>query len=143
MRLGSKVGVAAILVVVGGIGAGWFLLGEGLDRAEKWVSIVGMCVSMAMGAGGLVLGWLTWRQTRADGRAVPAVAARGVGAVSVGGGSDAEIRTDVSGMAALLSPPPGEGAGVDASGTGSVAVGGDNTAPISTRVTAPDAGRQP
>lgn len=143
MRLGFKVGFAVVLLVVGAVGAGWFLLGEGLDRAEKWVSIVGVCVSAALSAGGLLLGMLTWRQTRADSRAAPAVTARGIGAVSVGGSSGAEIRTDVSGVAVPMSLPPGGGAGVHAGGTGSVAVGGDSAAPISTRVTGPDARPRP
>ncbi|MER6590351.1 hypothetical protein ABT214_00480 [Micromonospora purpureochromogenes] len=143
MRLGIKVGAAAVLVVVGAVGAGWFLLGEGLDRAEKWVSIVGVCVSTAMSAGGLLLGLLTWQQTRADSRAARSVTARGAGAVGVGGNSGAEIRTDVSGVAVPMSLPPGGVAGVYAGGTGSVAVGGDSTAPISTRVTGADDRQRP
>jgi hypothetical protein len=143
MRLAFKVGAAVILVVVGAVGAGWFLLGEGLDRAEKWVSIVGVCVSTALSAAGLLLGWLTWRQTRADSRAAPPVAAQGTGAVGVGGSSGAEIRTDVSGVTTPISPSPGGDDGVHAGGTGSVAVGGDSTAPISTRVTGPDTQPRP
>ncbi|WP_158610799.1 hypothetical protein [Micromonospora endolithica] len=131
------------LVAVGAVGAGWFLLGEGLDRAEKWVSIVGVCVSTALSGGGLLLGWLTWRQTRAVSHATRAVTALGVGAVGIGGSSGGQIQTDVSGVAKLTSPAPGGGAGVHAGGLGSVAVGGDSTAPISTRVTGPDAQRRP
>jgi hypothetical protein len=143
MRLGSKVGAAVFLVVVGAVGAGWFLLGEGLDRAETWVSIVGVCVSVALSAAGLLLGWFTWRQTPADSRAAPAVTVRGTGAVGVGGSSGAEIRTDVSGVTTPTSPPRDGVAGVDAGGTGAVAVGGDSTAPISTRVTGPGLRPQP
>jgi hypothetical protein len=36
MRLGFKAG-AAVVLVVGTVDARWFLLDEGLDRAEKWV----------------------------------------------------------------------------------------------------------
>ncbi|MFF0150158.1 hypothetical protein [Micromonospora sp. NPDC005203] len=142
MRLGFKVGAAVVLVAVGAVGAGWFLLGEGLDRAEKWVSIVGVCVSTALSGGGTLLGWLTWRQTRAVSHA-PAVTAWGIGAVGIGGSSGGEIQTDVSGVAKSTSPTPGGGAGVHAGGPGSVAVGGDSTAPISTRVTGPDAQQRP
>ena len=134
MRVGLRVASAVFLVIVGAAaGAGWFLLGEGLDRAEKWVSIVGVCVSIVMGAGGLLLAWLTWRQSRAG--ESPTVAARGAGAVGVRGSSGGSIRTDISGVVMPTSGPAGSKAGVDASGTGSVAVGGDSTAPISTRVT--------
>jgi len=41
-----------------------FLTGQGLDRAEKWVSIVGMVVSVSLSAAGLLLGWLTWRRAQ-------------------------------------------------------------------------------
>ncbi len=142
MRIGFKACAAVLLVVVGAVGGGWFLLGEGLDRAEKWISIVGVCVSTALSGGGLLLGWLTWRQTRAVSRAAPAVTAPGIGAVGIGGRSSGEIRTDVSGVAESTSPVPGGAAGIHAGGTGSVAVGGDSTAPISTRVTGPDAQRR-
>ncbi|MEU4477779.1 hypothetical protein AB0F68_06885 [Micromonospora sp. NPDC023966] len=143
MRLGFKMGTAAVLVVVGAVGAAWLLFGEGLDRAEKWVSIVGVCVSTALSAGGLLLSWFTWRQTRAGNSAARAVTARGIGAVGVGGSSSAEIRTDVSGVAVPMSPPPGGSTDVHAGGTGSVAVGGDSTAPISTRVTGADVRPRP
>jgi hypothetical protein len=36
MRLGFKLG-AEVVLGAGAVGARWFLLGEGLDRAQKWV----------------------------------------------------------------------------------------------------------
>ena len=59
MRLSFKVILSAALVVVGALGLVWalrFLLGEGLDRAEKWISIAGVCLGTVMSAGGLILG---------------------------------------------------------------------------------------
>jgi hypothetical protein len=135
MGRASRVSTAVVLVILGATGAGWFLLGEGLDRAEKWVSIVGVCVSTAMSAAGLILAWLTFRQPRSN----RGMAAPGIGAVAVGGNSGAEIRTDVSGIAVSMSSPVGG----PVSGPGSVAVGGDSTAPISTRVTGPDSPQRP
>jgi hypothetical protein len=128
------VSTAVVLVILGATGAGWVLLGEGLDRAEKWVSIVGVCVSTATSAAGLILAWLTFRQPRAN----RGVTAPGIGAVAVGGNSGAEIRTDVSGVAMSRSPTGGQ-----VSGPGSVAVGGDSSAPISTRVTGRDSPLRP
>lgn len=40
-----------------------FLTGQGLDRAEKWVAVVGMFISVAVSAAGLVLTWLAYRQS--------------------------------------------------------------------------------
>ncbi|GAA1649269.1 hypothetical protein GCM10009828_093220 [Actinoplanes couchii] len=51
---------ATLLVTAGTAGAVWaviFLLGEGLDRAEKWISIVGVILSLLVAVGGLVLAW--------------------------------------------------------------------------------------
>lgn len=61
-------------------------------------------------------------------------AARGPGAVAVGGDAKAEIRTRVHGMTASFQDRPG-GDGVVASGPGAVSVGGDVSSPISTDVT--------
>ncbi|MFD3404583.1 hypothetical protein ACFWUU_28100 [Kribbella sp. NPDC058693] len=36
MRLGFRLG-AEVVLVAGAVGATWFLLDEGLDRAQKWV----------------------------------------------------------------------------------------------------------
>ncbi|MGH3659882.1 MAG: WD40 repeat domain-containing protein, partial [Micromonosporaceae bacterium] len=47
------------VVLVGLTGVGLLVRAEGLDRAEKWVSITGVVV---IGAAGLVLGWLSRRQ---------------------------------------------------------------------------------
>jgi hypothetical protein len=49
-----KVIIATVLAVVGLAGCVVFLTGQGLERAEKWVSLVGAFASAAMGVGGLV-----------------------------------------------------------------------------------------
>jgi hypothetical protein len=54
----------AVLCAAGAVGAALFLTGQGLDRAEKWASIVGIVISVATGATGLLLGWLAWRHPR-------------------------------------------------------------------------------
>lgn len=64
MRYLSRVIIAAVLAGAGTTGIGWFLLSEGLDRAEKWVSIVVGVTSLVLAAAGLLLGLLTWRQAR-------------------------------------------------------------------------------
>jgi ABC-type nickel/cobalt efflux system permease component RcnA len=82
-----KVISAAAVTGVGLAGCVVFLTGEGLDRAEKWVSITGVVVSVAIGLVGLWLSWSMWRQaaTPADARSV-----RNTGqAVAVGQGSRA------------------------------------------------------
>lgn len=128
------------LILVGGTGAVLSLTGQGLDRAEKWVSIVGTVTSVALAVAGLGLGWLTWRQAQRQTRARPtAVASPGIGAVAVGGDSAAEVSTEVAGIvppAALSATPAPQS--VSASGLGSVAIGGNSTAPIRSKVTGPD-----
>jgi uncharacterized membrane protein YbhN (UPF0104 family) len=56
--------IAAALVVFSLVGLTWFLTRQGLDDAEKWVSILGMFVSICLGTAGVALGWLTWRHSR-------------------------------------------------------------------------------
>ena len=130
------------LILFGGAGAVLFLTGQGLDRAEKWVSIAGAVASVAFGLTGLVVGWLTWRQAQRQAQARPtAVASPGIGAVAVGGDSGAEVSTDVAGVV----PPPAPSAtlapnSVSASGMGSVAIGGNSTAQIRSKVTGPSEG---
>lgn len=100
--------------------AGWavFLTGQGLENADRWVSVVGFFVNTLLTAGSLVVAWWALRRpTR------PADEPLGTGAVRVGGSSSGRISTTVTGT-----PPPGGGAG-------SVSVGGDSTAAITTRVT--------
>jgi hypothetical protein len=80
-----KVIIAVALFAVGLIGCGMFLTGQGLDRAEKWVSLVGVFVSVAMSAAGLVLGWLSWRQASALPSAGP-VSTSGPGTVGIASG---------------------------------------------------------
>jgi hypothetical protein len=138
MRRSLKVILSVVLVALGIAGAvacGVLLGRQGLDRAEKLVSIGVGLVSVLIAAAGLGLAWLTWRQTTQPPAPTPPVTAGGVGAAAVGGASSARIGTEVSGIAAAPAPPAVGGSGVHASGTGSVAVGGDSTAPISTKVT--------
>ncbi|GIF75751.1 hypothetical protein [Asanoa siamensis] len=52
-----KVIIAVLLIVVGLVGCTAFLTGQGLDRAEKWVSISGTVISVVVGVYGLVLAW--------------------------------------------------------------------------------------
>ena len=58
--------IFAVVLGAGGLaGALVFLIGQGLDRAEKWVSLVGVFASVVIGVTGLVLGWKTWSQAKA------------------------------------------------------------------------------
>ena len=128
-----KVIIATALFVVGAVGAWLFLTGQGLDRAEKWVSIVVGVTSLVLGAAGLVLGWLTWRNERRVVRG-HRVVADGIAAVAVGEDNQADVITNVSGVMPSAGPGTRAGDGVIAGGAGSVAVGGSSTAPIRTTV---------
>ena len=61
-----KVITAVVLFGAGAGLAGWlaFLVGQSLDRAGQWTTVVGFFVSTALGVAGVVLGLLTWRQGR-------------------------------------------------------------------------------
>ncbi|WP_431902201.1 hypothetical protein [Micromonospora chalcea] len=85
-----RVVLAAVLSLAGLAGVVIFLARQGLDRAEKWTSLVGMFVSVAVAVAGLVLGWLTWRQTSrpAAGSRSGRVSRTGT-AMATGGGSTA------------------------------------------------------
>ena len=129
-----KVIFAAALAVTGLAGFIWFLTGQGLDHAEKWVSVSGVGISTALGVAGVSLGWLTWRQSRPVRQPVR-VRASGAGSAAIGGNNRGKIVTRVSGSHphhAPLAPASGE---VEASGDGAVAVGRDNHADIRTEVT--------
>jgi hypothetical protein len=106
---------------------------QGLDRAEKWVSIVGVVASMLIAAAGL---WLAWRSHAASAPRAP-VTAGGDGAVAVGNDNNGRISTEVSGSVPSSAAEPRAPGGVSASGAGSVTIGRDNTAPIRTKVTRP------
>lgn len=56
--------LAMVSLLAGVLVALVFLVGEGLDRAEKWVSIAGVISSLPLGAAGLMLAWLAWRRPR-------------------------------------------------------------------------------
>jgi hypothetical protein len=103
---------------------------QGLDRAEKWVSVVGVVLSVLIAAAGL---WFTWRTAAPE--TDPPVSAGAAGAVAVGGRNSARVATKVSGGSPAATTGPG--GGVSAAGPGAVAVGRDNTAPIETDVTGP------
>ncbi|MBO3744277.1 hypothetical protein [Actinoplanes flavus] len=122
---------AVALVVLGLGGVGWVLSGLGLDRAEKWVSLVGVFLSVSLGAAGVILGWATWRHSRGPER--PATTAAGPSSVAVADANSGKIdaqATGASGENRAGSAPPG---GVTALGPASVAIGGTNTADITTR----------
>ena len=138
-----RAGVAVVLLGSGVAGSVVFLADQGLDRAEKWISIVGVMVSVTVSVAGVVLGWLTWRQGHAAGPDRPSevddspgdersVNAGGPAAVAIGGENRGEVNTEVS------NDPPTRsvgGPGISASGAGSVAIGGGNAGLIRTRVT--------
>jgi hypothetical protein len=83
MTRASTVLLATVLGVAGLAGVVVFLTGQGLDRAEKWVSLVGVFISLAVAIAGLILAWRTTS-------AVPAGRVRRTGnATAVGPGSRA------------------------------------------------------
>lgn len=82
MGRSSKVIMSVVLVGLGLAGCVYFLLGQGLDKAEKWASVVGVFVSVAIGVAGLVLSWATWRQAR------PALAHPPAGSLGEAAGQD-------------------------------------------------------
>ena len=62
--------ITAVVLFAAGAGlAGWltFLVGQSLDRAGQWTTVVGFFVSTALGVAGVVLGLLTLRQGRQAG----------------------------------------------------------------------------
>ncbi|GAB7047416.1 hypothetical protein [Catenuloplanes indicus] len=60
-----KVIVAVVLLAAGITGLVIVLGGEGLDRAEKWVSIGGVIASVVLSALGVAVSWLAWRRPAA------------------------------------------------------------------------------
>jgi hypothetical protein len=139
-----------VIIAVGALAAGVggcvvVLTGQGLDRAEKWVSIFGVVVSVVVGSAGLALGWLTLKQGRSPStpQAARSATASGAGAVAVGGHSNAEVATEVSGALPPATASPALDGGTLATGAGSVAIGGNNAGPILTRVTRPGQAEQP
>ncbi|MEV0133805.1 hypothetical protein AB0H83_35735 [Dactylosporangium sp. NPDC050688] len=134
--------IASGLVCASFFGVAWFLTGQGLDNAEKWVSIVGMFVSVCLGIGGVALGWLTWRQPQ--GTTPPSrVSASGAGATAIAGDSEGDIDTEVSGVRTPQGAPAPAPAQISASGDGSTAIGGDNRGNIRSRVSGTDQSARP
>lgn len=128
--------IAALALFAAGLsGCVVVLTGQGLDRAEKWVSLVGMFISVIIGLAGLALGWLTWLQSRASSSSERRINAQGSGAVALGGDNAAEISTDVLSAADPGASPQSADGGVTAGGAGSVAIGGSSAAPIHTKIT--------
>ncbi|MFC7533462.1 hypothetical protein [Actinoplanes sp. GCM10030250] len=62
MRRTLTAAAAGLLLVLGVGGVIVFLTGEGLDRAEKWVSISVGVISLLLGAFSAVLAWRSWKQ---------------------------------------------------------------------------------
>jgi hypothetical protein len=127
----QKVIFAAVLVVLGLAGCAWFLTGQGLDNAEKWVSLVGMFVSAGLGVAGVVLGWVSWRSVRHQGR--PVTSALGAGAAAIDGPNSGKLDLQASGLkdgGRDGAAPAGE---VSASGHAAAAIRGYNTGDITTR----------
>lgn len=126
---------AVVLVALGVAGCVWFLTGQGLDRAEKWVSLVGVFLAVALGVAGTFLGWASWRGSRV--RAGTATTASGERSVAIAELNSGKIETqspDSLDRGRAGGAPPG---GVTASGSGAVAIGGANTGDITTRSDGP------
>jgi hypothetical protein len=93
--------LAACLGLAGLAGGITFLVDQGLDRAEKWTSLIGMFVSVAVAVTGVVLAWLALRQNSAGGGDRGRVSrtgnasAAGPGSVAVSGFRGATSRTIV------------------------------------------------
>jgi hypothetical protein len=81
--------LAVVPALAGSAGVVVLLAGQGLDRAEKWTSLVGVFVSVVVGVGGLTLGWLAWRQKPGVGSVSPMRVSRTGNAVAAGPGSTA------------------------------------------------------
>lgn len=136
-----KVIIALALLLSSVAGFIWFLVGESLDDAEKWVSIAGVATSVCLGAAGVALAWLTWRQARGADPS-PRVRASGAGSTAIGGGNNGKIDARVSGTRARPAAAAPEPGGVVASGDGATAIGGDNRGDIRTEVTDRRRGRR-
>ncbi|MEV4389197.1 hypothetical protein AB0J68_26370 [Micromonospora sp. NPDC049580] len=107
-----KVILGTVLLVGGTAGVVVLLTNEGLDRAEKWVSIGGVIASVLAGAGGLALSWLAWRHPQAGAGARRRAKSPG-SSVGAGGGH---------GATGSATPR-----GVDVRGSKGVQIGDDNT----------------
>ncbi|TDB73183.1 hypothetical protein E1165_18110 [Micromonospora sp. KC723] len=144
MARARKVIIAVALAVFVVAAALWlvFLRRQGVDRADKWVTIVGFFVSTAVGLAGLAVAWPTWRQSGVPGTPPSSRAAVAApGAVVVVGDNVAGVATDVAGVASVTAGGGTTGvapvSGLHAAGPGSVVVGGDSRAPITTRFRGP------
>jgi hypothetical protein len=130
--LATGLGAFAFLALVA------FLSGQGLDRAEKWVSIAGVVLATLTGALGLALARRTLgtggqRQgaDRPRGSRHRPPSATGVGAVAVGGDVGGDVSTVVSGPVGSVVPAE---CGDGASGPGATVVAGRVGGSVRTRV---------
>jgi hypothetical protein len=99
----ASIAIMAILSALVGLAVSVTILrGQGLDRAEKWTSLVGVFTSGIVGIVGLVLAWLTWRQAVASERG-PAGRLRRTGkATATGVGSRAVSGSVGAGSGAVV-----------------------------------------
>ena len=115
--------IGAIVIFAVGTTLVALLFREGLDRAEKWISALGMPVTLLLSA------WTLWWPVV---RRRPVVAS-GVASAAVGGNNVGAISTRVRLPGSPTSAQTEDMAeGVHATGSGAVAVGGDNAASIRT-----------
>ena|SRR2546423_858300 len=56
--------IVGAVTCVGLAGWGFFLARQGLDRADKWSSVIGLFVSIVVGLIGIALGWLGLQHER-------------------------------------------------------------------------------
>jgi hypothetical protein len=59
----AKVAAGAILLLLGLTGLGVFLSRQGVQAASTWITIIGFFVSTILAVAGLLLAFLTWRQS--------------------------------------------------------------------------------
>ncbi|NJP31833.1 hypothetical protein [Micromonospora thermarum] len=116
--------VITAVVLFGSSLVGWavFLTGQGLENADRWVTVVGFFASTLLSVATAALAWRTLRGPVTT----PQLSVAGSGGVVVGQDNFGSISTSVSGRTL---PPAAGGAGA-----GSVLVGGSSSAPITTRV---------
>jgi uncharacterized membrane protein len=75
---------------------GFFLAKQGLDRADKWSSVVGMFASTLLGVAGLVMGWLGLRNAAGSSSAGPgqSVAGSTIGRDNIQIGTARDVNID-------------------------------------------------
>ncbi|MDP9791917.1 hypothetical protein J2S43_000429 [Catenuloplanes nepalensis] len=77
--------ILAVVLLAGGIaGLVAVLGGEGLDRAEKWVSIGGVIASVVLSGLGVAVSWFAWRRPAVGPAPAPGVDVRDAKGVQIG-----------------------------------------------------------